>query len=65
MSYGKVYNKSTASSGKDYCKINGEGSVHSNDLETARKLSSTLADTVDPGNEIVYEAFAKSKGWTK
>jgi hypothetical protein len=65
MSYGKVYNKSTASSGKDYCKINGEGSARSNDLETARELSSNLADTVDHGNEIAYEAYAKSKGWMK
>jgi hypothetical protein len=65
MSYGNVHNKSTARSGKDYCSINGEGSVHSNDLETARGLASGLAESLSHGNEIAYEIHAKSKGWIK
>lgn len=56
MSYGNVYNKSTARSGKDYSSISGEGSVNSNDLETAERLASGLADCVSHGNEIAYEA---------
>jgi len=63
MSYGNVHNKSTFHSGKDYCSLEGEGSVHSNDLEIARELSSGLADCVSHGNQIVYEAHAKLKGW--
>jgi len=62
MSYGNVYTKNTARSGKDYSSIHGEGSVRSNDLETARSLSSGLADSVDHGNEMVYEAHLKSRG---
>lgn len=63
--YGKVYNKSTATSEKDYCRIEGEGSCRSNDLETARNLSSGLAECVDHGNQIAYEMHARSKGWIK
>ena len=65
MSYGKVHNSSTVRSGKDYCSINGEGSVHSNDLETARSLASGLVESLNHTNEIAYEAHAKSKGWMK
>ena len=63
--YGNVHNKSTATTGRDYSKIEGEGSVHSNDRETARELSSGLADCVSHGNEIAYEMHARSKGWIK
>jgi len=62
MSYGKVYNKSTARSGKDYSSLSGEGSVHSNDVETARSLASSLADSLSHGNEIAYEAHLKTRG---
>ena len=62
MSYGEVYNKSTVHSGKDYSSLSGEGSVRSNDLETARSLSSGLADSVSHSNEIAYEAHLKSRG---
>jgi hypothetical protein len=65
MSYGNVHNKSTVKSNKDYCSINGEGSIHSNDLETARGLASGLAESLSHGNEIAYEVHAKSKGWMK
>ena len=65
MSYGKVHNRSTVRSGKDYCSINGEGSARSNDLETARSLASGLAESLSHTNEIAYEAHAKSKGWMK
>jgi hypothetical protein len=62
MSYGNVHNKSTVRSGKDYSSISGEGSVRSNDLETARGLASGLADSVNHANEIAYEAHIKSRG---
>lgn len=65
MSYGKVDNKSSVYSGKGFCKLEGEGSVRSNDLETARSLSSGLADSVNHNNEMAYEAHARSKGWIK
>jgi hypothetical protein len=65
MTYGDVHNKSTASSGRDYCGIEGKGSVRSNDLETARGLASGLADSVNHANEIAYEMHARSKGWMK
>lgn len=61
MSYGNVYNKSTVHSGKDYSSIGGEGSVHSNDLETARSLSSGLAESLEHSNEIAYEAHIKKR----
>ncbi len=61
MSYGKVYNKSTVHSGKDYSSISGEGSVRSNDLETARSLSSGLADSLNHSNEIAYEAHKRGE----
>ena len=63
--YGKIHNKSTASSGKNYSKIEGRGSVRSNDLSTARSLAEGLASCVDHGNQIVYEIHARSKGWLK
>jgi len=59
MSYGNVYNKSTVHSGKDYSSIEGEGSVRSNDLETARSLSSGLAESLEHSNEIAYEVHKK------
>jgi len=62
MSYGRVYNKSTVRSEKDYCSINGNGSVHSNDLETASRLASGLADSIDHSNIIAYEAHLKRRG---
>jgi len=62
MSYGKVYNKSTVRTEKDYCSLNGEGSVRSNDLETARSLASGLAETRSHTNEIAYETHGKLKG---
>lgn len=65
MSYGKVYNKSTVHSEKEYSSLSGEGSVHSNDLDIASSLSSGLADSVGHANEIAYEAHARSKGWIK
>jgi hypothetical protein len=61
MSYGNVYNKSTVHSGKDYSSISGEGSVHSNDLETARGLASGLAESLEHSNEIAYEAHLKRR----
>jgi len=59
MTYGKVYNKSTVREGKNYSSMHGEGSVHSNDLETARGLASGLADSVEHSNEIAYEAHKR------
>jgi hypothetical protein len=59
MSYGKVYNKSTVRSERDYSSVSGEGSVHSNDLETARGLASGLAESLEHSNEIAYEAHKK------
>lgn len=61
MSYGNVYNKSTVRSGKDYSSISGEGSVRSNDLETARGLASGLAESLEHSNEIAYEAHLKRR----
>jgi hypothetical protein len=63
MSYGNLYNKSTVKTEREYCRMSGEGSVRSNDFETARGLSSGLADSLDHNNEIAYEAHVKSKGW--
>lgn len=63
MSYGRISNKSTVREGDDYCSIHGEGSAHSNDLETARSLSSGLASSVEHSNEIAYDAHKRSKGW--
>jgi hypothetical protein len=62
MSYGKIHNKSAVYSSKDYCSLNGEGSVNSNDLETARSLSSGLSDSVEHSNAIAYEAHLKLRG---
>lgn len=61
MSYGNVYNKSTVYSGKEYSSLSGEGSVHSNDLETARGLASGLAESLEHSNEIAYEAHLKRR----
>lgn len=63
--YGKVHNKSTITSGRDYTKLEGEGSSRSNDKDIARSISSDLAGCVSRANEIVYEAHKKSMGWEK
>jgi hypothetical protein len=59
MSYGEIYNKSTVRSERDYSSIKGEGSVRSNDLETARGLASGLVESLEHSNEIAYEAHKK------
>jgi len=63
--YGKINNKSTATSTKDYSRIEGEGSCRSNDRDTCRSLAEGLPACVDHGNQIAYEMHARSKGWIK
>jgi len=61
--YGKVHNKSTITTRKDYTKLEGEGSARSNDREIAREISSGLADCVSRANQIAYDAHKRSRGW--
>lgn len=61
--YGKVHNKSTITTGRDYTKLHGEGSARSNDRDIASKISEGLADSVSKSNQIAYEAHCKSMGW--
>jgi hypothetical protein len=63
MSYGKVHVRSTVRTERDYCSVNGEGSVSSNDLYTARSLSSDLGESVGKSNQTAYETHLK--GWLK
>ena len=59
MSYGSVRNRSTISIGKDYCSLNSDGSVRSNDIIVARSISSGMADSLGHGNEMAYDAHAR------
>jgi len=61
--YGKIYNKSTATTEKNYASIEGTGKVNSNDVEVGRELSKGLVESVDHANQISYEILSKSKGW--
>lgn len=61
--YGKVDNKSTITTGRNYTKLEGKGSARSNDKDIARSISSGLAGCVSRANEIVYEAHKRSMGW--
>ena len=61
--YGKIHNKSTVTTSRDYTRLEGEGSARSNDIEIAREISSGLADTVSRANSIAYEAHKRSMGW--
>ncbi len=61
--YGKVHNKSTITTRKDYTKLVGEGSSRSNDRDIARSISDGLADCVNRANQIAYEAHKRSNGW--
>lgn len=61
--YGKIYNKSTATSEKNYACIEGEGKTNSNDREVAQDLAKGLVDSVDHANQISYEILCKSRGW--
>ncbi|MEM5782053.1 MAG: hypothetical protein QXD43_02545 [Candidatus Aenigmatarchaeota archaeon] len=63
MSYGNTHLKSTVFTKGDYSSISGEGYISSNNLETARRLASGLADSLDHNNEIAYEIHKRSKGW--
>ena len=57
--YGKVDNKSTVTTFKEYTKLEGEGSARSNNIDIARKISEGLADSVGRANQIAYEAHLK------
>ena len=52
--YGKVYNKNTISSGKNYSKIEGVAYAKSDDVRTIRDLAKGLPNCVSSGNTIVY-----------
>ncbi|NIM47578.1 MAG: hypothetical protein GTN40_05490 [Candidatus Aenigmarchaeota archaeon] len=61
--YGKLHNKSTITTRKDYTKLEGLGSARSNDRDIAITISEGLADSVSRANQIAYEAHKRSMGW--
>lgn len=59
--YGKVHNKSTVTTKKNYASIEGSGSARSNDVSTLRELSDGLVESVNRANEIAFDAHLRSK----
>jgi len=57
--YGKVYNKSTVTSDKNYSRVEGIGYVKSDDVKTVRSLASGLPDCVSHGNKIAYDLHVR------
>ena len=61
--YGKVHNKGTVTTLKNYTRVEGEGSSRSNDLSIARGISDGLAGSVGRAMSIAYDAHKRSMGW--
>ena len=61
--YGKLHNKSTITTKRNYTKLEGRGSARSNDRDIGRTISEGLADSVNRANQIAYEAHKRSMGW--